>query len=890
MGEIKKSPPCLFIEDDTEYKDCLASMWFDELDARRAQVSPAAAETNSWIWEHPVYHEFCRQTAGILWIRGKPGSGKSVLAKSIRSRLLEQSEPQKSQGSLPLIGDWFYHRRRGGRYIQHESFLRSILYHFLHQCPEVFPHYVEAYREMSPRSVVWSTEVLESILVDVCRGSRPVLCVVDAVDEAEGVEILALIKRLTDAAAFSRAKFIVLSRNAVKIEQHIFGLPTIVMEDENQGDIASIIDIGLKLLCEEIHKLDFMTRSSELVFRTRSIPRHATRMRQPRYKSITHALERETQTIKKMRIHLASKAQGSILWAKLVLDKLTRHVVSDPNCSLEELSRSVTHTPQELKEYYKQIVNEMTDRKSADRIQDIRRILMWICAAGEISGVTLEELWEAVAVLKDCVIPSTMEEIWAKRTPIRSYDEFWRKIYSTCGPFIEVYNPGLSAEESRRYQYGASSIVQLMHQSVRDFLCDESSVGCLSFTIDEARDLVKTSLHDYLQRATRKLGGPGAPFDAGQLIEDLENLKLLRYAIDSAKNYFIRCDIAVPNVQLPLRGSPQHDLITALTTNRHAPEAASTYYQNTPSISRGWEMDGLVSTNLLFYVACSQGLVTAVMNMLALKWNTPPYLSGNGEMILYGVLLAASRCRSTKIQVGFYYAGVTQPDERGATATERPARNPDWPSEMPLYMIERTSLPSSHSTTDNFSEQPSISASSTLIESEVSLEERPVNHTYGRNDDDLNFVPRVNLDGDWENLQEQRTLIQERQRRARKLKVAQSHNHFIEKGSLAKDEDEWISIRWEVTLSVRLLHRTITKSLYFREWCSLLDLTCGTKRCQPISDYGMDDGIEFSEEDVEDAIVAALEDNHDADYIGQLESSISKTLRILKAYGRPLSS
>lgn len=147
-------------------------------------MSPAVAGTNSWIWQHPVYHAFSGQDAGILWIRGKPGSGKSVLAKSIQRKLLAQSVVHQGEGSTTLVGDWFYHRRRAGRYIQHESFLRSILYHFLQQCTQLFhDFFVKAYRAMDPQSV-------SEVLRNVCQGSRPVICIIDAVDEAKSVDII----------------------------------------------------------------------------------------------------------------------------------------------------------------------------------------------------------------------------------------------------------------------------------------------------------------------------------------------------------------------------------------------------------------------------------------------------------------------------------------------------------------------------------------------------------------------------------------------------------------------------------------------------------------------------------------------------------------------------
>ncbi|KAH8697202.1 hypothetical protein BGW36DRAFT_378194 [Talaromyces proteolyticus] len=941
---------CLGIADDCEYRECLSSLRFEEIDARRTQVPPAAAETNSWIWQHSVYREFSRQDSGILWLRGKPGSGKSVLAKSVRKRLFEQLETQKAQETIPLVGDWFYHRRRAGRYIQHESFLRSILCHFLQQCPEIFHHYVHAYRQMNPLKVVWTNEVLENILFDVCRGSKPIICIVDAVDEAENMGILALIKKLTYPAASSRAKFIVLSRHVVKIEQQIFGLPSITIEDENQDDIAKIIDFGLKSLREEIHKLNFNSQETDSASRIRNVPRHASRMRQPRYKSIALAMEREEQTIEEMRTSLASKAQGSILWVKLVLDKLMREAALDQNCTLEELSQSASDVPQELKEYYQQIVVEMTTQKTEEKITEIRKTLMWICAAGEISDITLEGLWEAVAVLKDNFCSSTMDGISAKRIPISSYDELWRKIYSTCGPFIEAYNPGFSAEESRSYQYGASSIVQLMHQTVRDFLCDESSLGSLSFSIDEARSLVNRHLQNYLKITTKPLRDSCDPLDARELVEELDNQKLLQLAINSTKTH-IRTDstmpvgVKIPHLISPLASSLQHDLMKTLKRSAYIFEDATCDSQDTGRVDAfskfpNWETHALLCVSRLFYIACSQGFVTAVLNMLALAWHILPDSSlVNGEVILYGVFLAASRCRSSKLHLDFHSIATTA-RQNASLDPVVVAGISKSSMELPPMITDPTTYPMTHSSNNDLLPQPPISLDprlpglgpfspefmqnstdpivedSTLpqfalpslerMSENVELVSKSNSRKRRRRDwkacsrcrvrkircTQPKDTPRIKCDHckklgakcsfEEEAISEassdedlKQALGEQRQKRVEERRLAEEKRMFDEANKNAEEkrmvdegnkkkvgiptiEDQWISVPWNVTLRAELPDKTITRSLHFLEWCPFLDLTCGSGKYQKPSDCGIDDDIEPPQEDVEDAIIAAL--------------------------------
>src|SRR5436190_12436647 len=67
---------------------CLKSLTFPEMDLRHRNIDKANESTCTWIEEAPSYKIWERsegQTASekFLWIKGKPGSGKSTLMKSI---------------------------------------------------------------------------------------------------------------------------------------------------------------------------------------------------------------------------------------------------------------------------------------------------------------------------------------------------------------------------------------------------------------------------------------------------------------------------------------------------------------------------------------------------------------------------------------------------------------------------------------------------------------------------------------------------------------------------------------------------------------------------------------------------------------------------------------
>lgn len=70
---------------------CLTSLYFDGMFARRDQVNTALPNTYQWIWDNSKYKDWYSaegtDKSSILWVQGKPGSGKYTLAKMIRKSL-----------------------------------------------------------------------------------------------------------------------------------------------------------------------------------------------------------------------------------------------------------------------------------------------------------------------------------------------------------------------------------------------------------------------------------------------------------------------------------------------------------------------------------------------------------------------------------------------------------------------------------------------------------------------------------------------------------------------------------------------------------------------------------------------------------------------------------
>lgn len=66
-----------------EQKDAFRSLYFDEMYRRRLEVTEEAIDTCSWILGHPNYLAWQQNGGGLLWVKGKPGAGKSTIMNFI---------------------------------------------------------------------------------------------------------------------------------------------------------------------------------------------------------------------------------------------------------------------------------------------------------------------------------------------------------------------------------------------------------------------------------------------------------------------------------------------------------------------------------------------------------------------------------------------------------------------------------------------------------------------------------------------------------------------------------------------------------------------------------------------------------------------------------------
>ena len=643
--------------------ESLRSLYFEGIFTRRDQVAHAEEGTNEWIWSHPEYRAWEETKSSILWIQGKPGSGKSVLAKSIQERLasLPGQDPLATQNMLftrsscSSVVSWFYHGRGGPVGISHESALKSILYQLLDQDRSLFQFYESTYRELrcpGTSHCRWSTDQLRAVLSRMAAAGDngpQIVSVVDDMDESEGMprhdrsreQILSLFSSLVNE---SRIKMIVLSRPARVIEREFRYCHHIVLEDENQNDIDRVVDAGLRSLVLLMQSFDSSDEETSPTNRRRNI--RTTEVQPPRRPFMPPFLNRYFNRVRNseeaelgfIKVYLLEHAQGVILWVTLIISELKRHVEKGMY-TFKELRKELLGLPLRLENVYERIVDDLEQRHNeADRAKS-RRILAWVIGASAKQPLQLKELLDALSIPSDleAALKSDDDPIVANRPMIRSWNHFRRSLHELCGPLVEVIRPASVDREGDQddiFEVGPSSVVQLLHQTVKDFLADYRTARRFLVQPYEAEWTVHRDGQRYLQLTLpfeptkytplALTGGSGFEAHVEEVASYLEEKYLLCFVL---KQHL---------------ADPYHDSFDGIPSHKSISAVLSAFMKQNPYNTRN-ALDTVdnVLVAQYFWLACGHGLVTAVENLLVVGSIVEGWWKHYGDAVLHGAFLAA---------------------------------------------------------------------------------------------------------------------------------------------------------------------------------------------------------------------------------------------------------
>ncbi|KAH6694059.1 NACHT domain-containing protein, partial [Plectosphaerella plurivora] len=173
-------------------------------------------DSYTWVLDNPDFKEWrTNPDHGLLWIRGDPGKGKTMLLCGILDELEKDSTSRQA---------YFFCQETNRNLNNATAVLRGLIFSLVCQQPKLISYVRKEYDPVGQKlfegSNVWEamSKILTAILSDTSLGST--VLIVDALDEcSEGRA--KLLKLITAQSVSARIKWVVSSRNWVDIQEQL---------------------------------------------------------------------------------------------------------------------------------------------------------------------------------------------------------------------------------------------------------------------------------------------------------------------------------------------------------------------------------------------------------------------------------------------------------------------------------------------------------------------------------------------------------------------------------------------------------------------------------------------------------------------------------------------
>ncbi|KAF4437820.1 hypothetical protein F53441_12961 [Fusarium austroafricanum] len=316
-------------------KQLLESLEFEQIDSRKTTIKTAYSKTCSWFLKHSDFLEWLdpgkqSQHHGFLWIRGKPGAGKSIIMKFIYTKMKRKDIRTKA-----LTISFFFNAR--GELLEKSvsGMYRSLLLQLLEGFPDL--QHVLDDPDLIPRNQTTCPPL--NALKDLLRcaisflGERVLTCFVDALDECDEQQVRDMVEffeEVADQCVEDNVRFQVCfsSRHYPYI------------------DIKS----GIRLVLEgqEGHNEDLKHYISK------------------------HLRIQDPPLLDELKQMMVEKAAGVFLWVALVVDILNK----ENRRGRLGLRKRLREVPNELSELFRDILT-----RDQDHMEDLLLSILWILLA-----------------------------------------------------------------------------------------------------------------------------------------------------------------------------------------------------------------------------------------------------------------------------------------------------------------------------------------------------------------------------------------------------------------------------------------------------------------------------------------------------------------------------
>ncbi|PQE26677.1 hypothetical protein CJF30_00011108 [Rutstroemia sp. NJR-2017a BBW] len=300
----------------------------------------------NWILENPDFRQWRNdQQSRLLWIKGDPGKGKTMLLCGVINEL----EMSKAKSALL---SYFFCQATDSRINYATAVLRGLIYLLVDQQPSLISHirikYDQAGKTLFEDTNAWValSEIFINILQD--PSLDYVYLIVDALDECVA-ELPKLLDFIVQTSSISpRIKWIVSSRNWRNIEKTL---------DTTTQKLRLCLELNEKSVSIAV-----------ATFIQLKVNRLATRN------------EYSKDTLEAIQQHLTLNANGTFLWVALVCEELS----SIPGW---KALQKLTAFPPGLDAFYQRMLDQIMDSEYAELCKNILAVVSAV-----YRPVTLDEL------------------------------------------------------------------------------------------------------------------------------------------------------------------------------------------------------------------------------------------------------------------------------------------------------------------------------------------------------------------------------------------------------------------------------------------------------------------------------------------------------------------
>ncbi|KAG4268205.1 hypothetical protein FPRO04_12597 [Fusarium proliferatum] len=186
---------------DQAGKAWLQSLWFPAINRRYETLGSPADQTCHWLFDDENFHNWLNgrnqeRYQGLIWIKGKPGSGKSMLM----GEAFRRATRRQAEASTPSQTAAFFFSGKGDE-PEHSGFglFRSLIYQlcsknalFMQSFQEICDAKTKTGCFMASEAIAWQEAELKAALENMIlqETSSKLLIFVDALDECDSVLVV----------------------------------------------------------------------------------------------------------------------------------------------------------------------------------------------------------------------------------------------------------------------------------------------------------------------------------------------------------------------------------------------------------------------------------------------------------------------------------------------------------------------------------------------------------------------------------------------------------------------------------------------------------------------------------------------------------------------------